>query len=85
MTKAQSKTAKQRNRRENDVLCHVCGGTGRVVSKSAVAKATRGGNASFRTSLKPGQLTMAQRGQLGGRPKAQTLSDLDAVDRGANS
>ena len=83
MTEAQSKKAKARFARDSTELCASCQGTGRVLSESAVAKAMRGGNASYMTSLQKGELSMSERGKLGGRPKELTLADLDAVDRGA--
>lgn len=82
MTETQSERAKARFERDSTELCAVCQGTGRVLSKSAVAKAKRGGNASYQVSLMKGQLSMSERGKLGGRPRELALADLDAVDRG---
>ena len=76
MTDSQSRAARHRYQRENAELCGVCSGTGRVQSQSAVAKAKRGGNASFLASLNPGRLSMSERGKLGGRFKEPTLVEL---------
>lgn len=83
MTEKQSKQAKARYERDSTELCAVCQGTGRVLSRLAVAKAKRGGNASYLISLRNGELPMSERGRMGGRPQEPTLADLDAADRGA--
>ena len=76
MTKTQSEGAKTRYERDSTGLCAVCHGTGRVLSQSAVAKAKRGGNATYLASLGSGGLSMADRGRLGGRPKELTLDQI---------
>ena len=55
-----------------------------------MARARLGGVRSLLKSFGVGQLSMSERGKLGGRPKELTLSrlalsDLDAVNRGAQS
>ena len=83
MTERQSRQAKARFQRDSTDLCEACGGTGRVLTKSAAARAKRGGNASYLASLEKGRSSMSERGILGGRPKDMSLADLDAADRGA--
>lgn len=78
MTKRQQEAARQRHRREREVICPLCDGSGRVLSRAAASRARRGGNASYLKSLQPGQPSMQERGRKGGRPKALTLADLDA-------
>ena len=80
MTESQSNQPKIRFERENIELCAVCRGTGRTLSNSALAKARRGGNASFLSSLSPGQLSMSERGRQGGRPRELTLEGLKSMD-----
>ena len=76
MTKTQSKRAKMRFERENEGLCHLCHGTGRVLSNAALARAKKGGNASYLASLGSGSLSMSDRGKLGGRPNELTLDQI---------
>ena len=83
MTVAQSKAARARFQRDSLEKCQCCGGSGLVVSEAVRAKAKIGGNVSFLKSLQKGELSMSERGKLGGRPKGPTLAELDAVDRGA--
>ena len=83
MTEAQRKAARARYQRHSLEICQCCGGSGLVVSEAVRARAKIGGNQSFVKSLRRGELSMSERGKLGGRPKGPTLVDLDAVDRGA--
>ena len=76
MPKTQSRKAKIRFERESLQLCEACHGTGQVLSATALARAKRGGNASYLASLGKGQLSMSERGQRGGRPKELSLEDL---------
>ena len=76
MTNFQGKQAKTRFERESTGLCAVCQGTGRVLTQSARARARRGGNTSYLTSLASGRLSMSDRGRLGGRPKEPMLEEL---------
>ena len=82
MTAAQRNAARAKFQRDSVEICQCCGGSGLVVSEEVRARAIAGGNKSFLKSLKHGQLSMSERGKLGGRPQEPTLADLDAVDRG---
>ena len=73
MTEMQSKAAQQRYRRESEVCCPMCDGSGRIVSRTVKARAVKGGNASYLKSLQPGQMSMSERG---GRPRLPTLQEL---------
>lgn len=75
MTKEGNYAAKRRYQRESQVLCPKCGGTGRILSDLVKAKATKGGNSSYLTSLLPGHMSMYQRGKRGGRPKDPTIPE----------
>ena len=76
MTEAQRIASKRRYQRENEAICPTCGGKGRILTHSARARSRKGGNESYRRSLEPGALSMSERGQRGGRPRALTLEDL---------
>lgn len=76
MSDAQHTAAKQRFAKESQAQCPACGGSGRVVAESVSARARRGGNASYMSSLKLGRLSMSERGQKGGRPKEPTLQEM---------
>ena len=76
MTLSKSRSAKRRYHRDSLALCPSCHGSGRVLSSSTRARATRGGNSSYLASLGRGRLSMSDRGRLGGRPKEPTLEDL---------
>ena len=80
MTEAQSTAAKERYRRESDVICPMCDGKGRILSQSVKGRAVKAGNASYRKSLEPGQMSMSERGKLGGRPRAITIESLGLSD-----
>ena len=82
MTRIQSEAAKARYQREALEVCPTCDGTGVVVSERVTAKARKGGVRSYQLSLKPGQLSMAEPGAKGGRPKDPTLKNLMDRDRG---
>ena len=58
----------------------MCKGKGRILSESARTRARQGGNASYLRSLEPGQLSMAERGRLGGQPKALTIDDIKLLN-----
>lgn len=60
----------------HEAICPTCEGKGCILSYSTRSKARRAENLSVVKSQQPGQLTMAARGRLGGRPKALTLADL---------
>ena len=92
MSEAQRMAAKWRSDRESQTRCPACNGSGRVVSGSVSARARMGGTASYLRSLKAGQLSMADRGKRGGRPRERTLADVKTgsehagtVFSGANS
>jgi len=76
--------AQQREREDKpmeargEVVCPICGGSGRVTSASRQAAARKGGNISFLRSTRPGAMSMRQRGRRGGRPRALTLADVEA-------
>jgi len=53
---------------EGGDLCPTCGGSGGS-EKSRVSRATKGGNVAYVNSLKPGGLSMSERGKRGGRPR----------------
>ncbi len=55
--------------------CPHCKGTGRVNMHTVQARAKANGNATFLKSLKPGALTMSERGKMGGRPRAWHLRE----------
>lgn len=80
MSTTQNKSAARRFSRENEQLCAACHGTGRVLTQSALARARRGGNASYLVSLSCGRLSMSERAQKGGRPRELTLEDLTSTD-----
>lgn len=50
-----------------DVRCPLCNGSGRLGSLSRKDAACKGGNTSYLRSKEPGQLTMRERGRMGGR------------------
>lgn len=85
MTLSNSRSAKRRYHRDSLALCPSCHGSGRVLSPSVVARARRGGNASYLVSLGPGRLSMSERGKRGGRPPDPTLKDLAAMGRGTGA
>jgi len=62
----------------NEAICPTCSGKGRILSESVRTRARQAGNASYLKSLQPGQLSMAERGRRGGRPRALTLADLES-------
>ena len=76
MTKAQSQAAQERTKRESEVCCPMCDGSGRIMSRTVKARAVKGGNASYVKSLQPGQMSMSERGKRGGRPRLPTLQEL---------
>jgi len=81
MSEAQSRAAKRRHQRDSGAICPTCDGSGRVLTLSARAIAKKGGNASYRKSLDSGQLSMSDRGKLGGAPRLLTVADLEAGRR----
>ena len=76
MHDAKKSAAHLRFNRESQDLCPACGGTGRLLSHPMIARAVRGGNASYLASLQPKNPSMADRGRLGGRPKEKSLDEL---------
>ena len=76
MSNSRREAARRRYLREADVLCDACHGTGRVQSTSSTARSKRAGNASYLRSLEKNQLSMTQRGRLGGRPRGITLEEI---------
>ena len=76
MTEAQSKAAQQRYKRESEVCCPMCDGSGRILSRTVKTRALKGGNSSYLKSLQPGQMSMSERGKRGGRPRLPTLQEL---------
>lgn len=76
MTLAQKIAAKRRYKREAEVICPLCDGKGRILSRSAQARSRKGGNASYMKSLEAGQLTMSDRGHMGGAPRLPTIDEI---------
>ena len=68
--------AKKRYQRKAKTICPMCEGKGRILSESARTLARRGGNASYLKSLEPGQMSISERGKLGGQPKALTIAEI---------
>ena len=58
-------------------ICPMCSGSGIVASSSWHGRALKGGLKSYLASLKPGVLSMRERGKLGGRPRALTIENLN--------
>ena len=81
MSDAQSAAARSRFQRDAVEICAACAGTGLAVSESESSRAKAGGNHSFVKSLQPGEMSMSERGRLGGRPKGPVLADLIGRDR----
>ena len=71
-------------KRKAEQLCPTCDGKGRVTASGGKVKgnketrARQGGNARLLRSRASGQLSMAEMGRKGGRPRAPILADLDA-------
>ena len=63
--------------KDGTAICPMCCGSGQVVSQDWRGRSRKGGNASYRRSLEPGAISMAQRGRQGGRPRALRLEDLN--------
>ena len=83
MTEAQSRAAKRRYEREHTAVCPACNGRGTVNTKTPSSRARQGGVAAYLKSLQPGQMSMSERGKLGGRPPEPTLADLGVqVEKG---
>ena len=81
MGKAHQAAAKRRAILLDTEPCPECRGTGRLRTETAHARSKKGGAMSYLNSLQPGQLSMSERGRLGGRPRALTLADLDGGPR----
>ena len=61
-----------------DTVCASCGGSGRVADQTMRSRGRKGGNVTYAKSLGPDQLSMGERGQLGGRPRRKTLAEKEA-------
>ena len=61
-------------------VCTACGGKSRIASPNNASLYRKAGNASYLKSLEPGQMSMRERGRLGGRPHRLTLADIAARD-----
>ena len=85
MSESQSIAARRRFHRDAVEVCAECGGSGLAVTEAERSKAKAGGNHSFVKSLQPGEMSMSERGRLGGRPKEPNLEDLIDRDRGAGA
>lgn len=72
----QAAAGKKGFQQHGETICPLCDGSGRVLTRDWKTRSRKGGNASYRKSTEPGELSMAERGRLGGRPKALTLEDL---------
>jgi len=57
-------------------VCPVCSGSGVVASTSWREWARKGGVKSYLSSLRQGSLSMKERGELGGRPRAINIESL---------
>ena len=55
--------------------CPTCDGSGTVTSLDWISKARKGGNAAVEASKRPDQLSMSERGKLGGRPRLPRFED----------
>ena len=60
--------------RKTEVLCEACDGTGRIGVRNKETRARKAANVGYLKS--PDR--MAKMGRTGGRPRALTLTDLDA-------
>jgi hypothetical protein len=67
----------------HEIRCPFCGGTGCIINPSHRANCRKGGNQTVLNSRKPGALFMRERGKRGGRPRALTLADIEAMEGGA--
>ena len=85
MTLPRNSAAKRHFKHDKIDLCPTCRGSGLATSPSVVARARKGGTASFLASLGNGRLSMSDRGKRGGRPKEHTLDDLAAMGRGTGT
>lgn len=65
----------KRRYRQEQVLCPHCKGTGRVITDTVRARAVLAGNTAYLNSLKPGAMSMSERGKMGGRPRAWHLRE----------
>ncbi len=63
--------------RDGKEPCPTCGGAGSVGTKSWETRSRKGGVNAAKRSMEPGQLSMTERGRLGGRPKLPTLEDVE--------
>ena len=79
MTAAQSKTAKLRYARGSEGICGHCGGSGRFKAKTMATRSRQGGNQAYLNSLQAGQLSMSERGQMGGRPRRRILANVKQI------
>ena len=80
-TRSKREAARQRYHREADVICPLCDGKGLILSESVRTRAKQGGNASYRKSHQPGEMSMSERGKRGGQPRALTIDDIHRMDR----
>jgi hypothetical protein len=80
MSAGQSEAARRRHAREasEDEICPECKGSGRIRGKTVRTRARKGGNASYMKSRETGQLSMSERGRLGGAPSLPTLAQAGA-------
>jgi hypothetical protein len=81
VTEAQKRAARKRYHREAEAICPTCDGKGRILTRNVRTRARAGGNASYINSLRPGSLTMSERGRKGGRPRAPTRASLVAMGK----
>jgi len=57
-------------------ICSECGAL--KFTDAARTRSRKGGQAAYLKSLQKGELSMSERGKLGGRPRRLTLAELDA-------
>ena len=60
------------------VICTECGN--RKLNEAVRVRARKAGNAAYLKSLQKGELSMSDRGKLGGRPRNLTLAELLDAD-----
>ena len=80
MSKGQSEAAGRRHTREasEEEICPECKGSGRIKGRTVRTRARKGGNASYMRSKGEGQISMSERGRLGGAPRLPTLAQAGA-------
>ena len=60
-------------------VCSECGSL--KYTEAARTRSRKGGQATYQKSLQKGEMSMSDRGKLGGRPRRLTLAELLGTDR----